>query len=86
MRLCLPDYVQLTEIKGKLVLLDCQKNFFYSVSNSGAEFLQQIKEHGDMDKAIKSISSLFIISDDQVRSDMNSFSDRLIQKGLIIKI
>ncbi|MXQ55280.1 PqqD family protein [Shimazuella alba] len=86
MRLCLPDYVQLTEIKGKLVLLDCQKNLFYGVSKSGAEFLQQIKHHGDMDKATKTISSLYNISNDQVRNDMYVFLDYLIQKGLIVKI
>ncbi|RAL25713.1 PqqD family protein [Thermoflavimicrobium daqui] len=85
MKLIIPDHVKITEINERTVLLDCKKNFYYAVSKSGTEFLNQIKIHGDMVKAIEKISNDYGVAQEVVENDMNIFVDRLIQKGLVIK-
>ena len=78
MSLIISDHVQITQINGKCVILDCQKDFFYAVSKSGAEFLDQIRSHGSMEKAIKEISTSYKISQDRLKEDMGIFLNKLI--------
>jgi hypothetical protein len=85
MVLSVPDHIKITELDGKCVLLDCKRNYFYAVSKSGAQFFNQIKIHGIMEKAIKSISNSYNISENRVEEDMILFVNSLIEKGLIIK-
>jgi hypothetical protein len=85
MTIFIPKHVQLTKIKGKCVILDSQKNFFYAISKSGAEFLDQINTHGSMEKAIKAISEVYNISQDRLEKDMGTFLNQLIERGLILK-
>jgi hypothetical protein len=85
MSLIIPKHVEVTQISGKCVILDCQKNYFYAVSKSGAEFLDQIKAHGNIEKAINEISIVYSISQEQLRKDMKIFLNKLLEKGLVIK-
>ncbi|TCP66449.1 PqqD family peptide modification chaperone [Baia soyae] len=85
MKLALPDHVQISEVDGKYVLLDCRGNFFYTVSQSGAEFIEQVRQHGDMRRAIEKISMDHLVLFERVQDEMTSFADHLIQKGLLIK-
>ncbi|MDQ0418147.1 hypothetical protein J2Z48_002336 [Croceifilum oryzae] len=85
MKLTVPDHVQISEVDGKYVLLDCRSNFFYTVSRSGAGFIEQVRQHGDMRKAIEKISMNHVVSFERVEGEMTSFVDHLIQKGLLIK-
>ncbi|WP_028777043.1 PqqD family protein [Shimazuella kribbensis] len=80
-----PEYIQITEIEEKYVLLDCRDNYFYGISKSGGEFLEQIKSHGDLEKAIKRLSNVYNISLDRIEEDMVTFLEKLSEKGLILK-
>jgi hypothetical protein len=85
MLLIVPDHIQITEVDGKCVLLDCKKNYFYAVSKTGAELMDQLKATGNMKDAIKKISTDYQVSSGRVEKDMTIFVHQLIEKGLILE-
>ncbi|SEN48742.1 PqqD family protein [Lihuaxuella thermophila] len=84
MRLSIPEYIQIREIDGQWVLLDCRQNRFYAVNKTGAEFLEQVKVHGEMAKAIGTMSKVYQIPYEKVEQDMQLFIHRLIEKELVM--
>jgi hypothetical protein len=85
MLLIIPDYIQITKIEEKYVILDCRNNYYYAVSQSGVKLLEQIKIHGDLTKSIEKISSDYKVSMERVREDILVLVQQLIEKGLIME-
>lgn len=85
MKLVIPEHIQITEVDGQWVFLDCRKNRYYVVSKTGAEFLEQVKHDGNMKKAIEKISRAYQVPFERVEQDINSFVVHLIEKELLIK-
>lgn len=80
-----PDYLEITEIDGQWIVLDIRENQFYGLNPAGGQFLKQIKEIGDFNKAVQVLSERFQVSDQQIRRDMSEFLKRLQQQGWVIQ-
>jgi hypothetical protein len=82
--LAVVDHVQINESDGRFVILDSEKNYFYAISKSGADFLHQIREHGRFDLAVKEISKAYKIDRQFVEDDMKVFIQKLLEKELVV--
>jgi len=79
----IPDHVKMQTFENGWVILDCQKNYYYAVNQSGVELLKQIQDHGDVEKAIETISQSYDVPVTKLREDIIAFLNQLIEKGLI---
>lgn len=79
------DFLEITEIDGQWIVLDGRENRFYGFNPAGGQFLKQIKETGDFNRAVQMLSEQFQVSDEQIRQDMSEFLKRLQQQGWVIQ-
>ncbi|MDQ0416596.1 hypothetical protein J2Z48_000763 [Croceifilum oryzae] len=83
MQFSIPEHIQLTEIEGRWVLLDCRANRFFAINKTGAEFLEQVNLCGEIELAIHHISRAYEIPFERAKNDMEQFIRNLSEKELI---
>ncbi|MBS7529533.1 PqqD family protein [Hazenella sp. IB182353] len=76
--------LELTNIDGKYVILDCRKNTFYGINQVGVDFLAEIRAHGDFSHAISNLSDKYQASYEAIELDLKTFLQILIDKGMVV--
>lgn len=84
MTIMIPDSVKVKQVQGKWILLDCCRNEYYAINESGANLLQRLQKYGCLTKAIEEISQYFNVSLERVQEDALSFLDQLQKTGVIM--
>ncbi|WP_044640897.1 PqqD family peptide modification chaperone [Risungbinella massiliensis] len=81
--LSIPDYVQVTKVDGKYIILDRKKNYLYAVSKTGVELLEWWSILGSAEKAMNKISKKYDVDYGIVEKDMLRLITKLNKKELV---
>lgn len=83
MKVRVPEHVYLSELDGRIVLLDTRKNQYYALNETGCELLKALKEGTPTADAIDHIAAFYNEDRNKVKKDMESFIHYLISEGLL---
>lgn len=72
------------EIEGETVLLDLEREHYYSLDAVGSRIWQLLAEHGDVDKLVSAMLTEFDVDEATLRRDVAELLERLKAEGLIV--
>ncbi|WP_193195861.1 PqqD family protein [Nostoc sp. MG11] len=80
---CIPPHVYTTFFEGSAVLLDGQKNIYYALNDSAADFWSLLIKSGSLEETLKEISYLYEVSSDILIKDMDVLVNSFLKAGLL---
>jgi Coenzyme PQQ synthesis protein D (PqqD) len=72
------------EIEGETVLLDLEREHYFSLDVVGSRIWQLLVEHGDMEALVSAMLNEFDVDEATLRRDVADLLDRLEAEGLIV--
>ena len=72
------------EIEGETVLLDMEREHFYSLDSIGTRVWKLLAEHGDVEALLASMLLEFDVDEATLRRDIVDLLDRLQEQGLVV--
>ena len=72
------------EIEGETVLLDMEREHYYSLDAVGTRVWQLLVEHKDVDALVSAMLREFDVDETTLRRDVTELLDRLKAEGLIV--
>lgn len=84
-RYAVPEKVLIQKILDETVLLDTDKGEYFELNEMGSEMFHALKEHHDLAQVTSLVLDRYDISEDEVRSDLNTLITSLEAAGLIVK-
>ncbi len=78
-----PDHVLVREVEGELVLLNIETEEYFGMDRTSTRFWQVLSENPTIDRAFGSLLEEFEVDPQTLRSDLVSFIDDLLNRGLV---
>ncbi|HTQ80696.1 MAG TPA: PqqD family protein [Thermoanaerobaculia bacterium] len=82
-RLKIPEKVLFRDLDGEAVLLDLKSGQYFGLNEVGTRIWNLIVAHGAVEPAWLALCAEFDAPADRLRSDLMSFLERLIARGLL---
>ncbi|MBD2363394.1 PqqD family protein [Anabaena minutissima FACHB-250] len=82
-KLHVPVYVSTTFFEESAILLDSQKNRYYTLNDSAAEFWKLLTKLGSFEEAIEELSYLYEGYSDDFKKDMEFLVNDFMKAGLL---
>jgi hypothetical protein len=78
-----PDPVLMRKVHDEVVLLDMASEQYFGLDAVGACVIEAIQGGADVEGAIKAVVGAFDASEDEIRTDVVSLIDELMDCGLL---
>lgn len=81
-----PKHITTTFFRESAVLLDTNKNIYYALNDSAADFWKYLTQIGTVEGAVKQMLKSYNDFSDVIRTDMEDLVLSLIKAGLLERI
>ena len=82
-KLFIPEHINIVYFEDSAILLDSQKDVYYGLNDSAAEFIKALKEQESVDAALQKVSKLYDISSKIIASDLENLINHLTKLGFV---
>ena len=82
-RISIPDGVMVRELEGESVLLNLDSESYFGLDDIGTRMWGALTDADSIETAYETLLAEFEVEPEQLRTDLCSFIDKLLEVGLI---
>ena len=83
-RILIPDGVLLREVNDESILLNLEKDNFYTLNAVGTRMLQLLSSSASIQDAYEALNNEYAVDPVELRNDLSELVEQLVDQGLVI--